>query len=109
MQSFFPLDVLDEIWDFIESVSEGFLTYVKNLNLSFTWMSLASTVTFANPGPEVIKLFPCSTQLKIFLLMNVKMPTTVGILTFMSRKIAFSAYLSLKNAEFLDIFILMRI
>ena len=25
--SFFPLDVLDEIWDVIESVSEGFLTY----------------------------------------------------------------------------------
>ena len=24
--SFFPLDVLDEIWDLIESVSEGFLT-----------------------------------------------------------------------------------
>ena len=23
----FPLDVLDEIWDVIESVSEGFLTY----------------------------------------------------------------------------------
>ena len=27
MLSFFPLDVLDEIWDLIESVSEGFLTY----------------------------------------------------------------------------------
>ena len=26
MLSFFPLDVLDEIWDLIESVSEGFLT-----------------------------------------------------------------------------------
>ena len=26
--SFFPLDVLDEIWDLTESVSEGFLTYV---------------------------------------------------------------------------------
>ena len=26
MLSFFPLDVLDEIWDVIESVSEGFLT-----------------------------------------------------------------------------------
>ena len=40
------------------------------------------------PGPEVIKLFPCSTQLsmKFFLLINVKMPTIVGILTFMSRK-----------------------
>ena len=24
---FSPLDVLDEIWDLIESVSEGFLTY----------------------------------------------------------------------------------
>ena len=24
---FFPLDVLDGIWDLIESVSEGFLTY----------------------------------------------------------------------------------
>ena len=40
------------------------------------------------PGPEVIKLFPCSTQLsmKFFLLINVKMPTIVVILTFMSRK-----------------------
>ena len=25
--SLFPLDVLDEIWDLIGSVSEGFLTY----------------------------------------------------------------------------------
>ena len=39
------------------------------------------------PGPEVIKLFPCSTQLsmKFILLINVKMPTIVGILRFMSR------------------------
>ena len=28
MLSFFPLDVLDEIWDLIESVSEGFPTYL---------------------------------------------------------------------------------
>ena len=27
MLSCFPLDVLDEIWDLTESVSEGFLTY----------------------------------------------------------------------------------
>ena len=42
-------------------------------------------------GPEVVKLFSCSTQLsmKFFLLINVKMPTNVGILTFMSGKIAF--------------------
>ena len=38
-------------------------------------------------GPEVIKLFSCLTQLsmKFYLLINVKMPTIVGILTFMSR------------------------
>ena len=40
----------------------------------------------AKSGPEVIKLFPCSTQLstKFIRLRNVKMPTIVGILTFIS-------------------------
>ena len=40
-----------------------------------------------DPGPEVIKIFSCSTQLglKYILLINVKMPTIVGILTFISR------------------------
>ena len=37
-------------------------------------------------GTEVIKLFSCSTQLstKFILLLNDKMPTIVGILTFIS-------------------------
>ena len=45
-------------------------------------------VVSSTPGLEVIKLFSCSTQLsmKFFLLINVKMPTIVGILTFMSGK-----------------------
>ena len=49
-------------------------------------------------GSEVIKLFSCSTQLsmKFFLLINVKMPTIVGILTFMSRK---NSILSLSEPE----------
>ena len=51
------------------------------------------------PGPEVINFF------SFFLLINVKMPT---ILTFIGRK---NSFLGLddpnKNAEFLDIFILM--
>ena len=36
--------------------------------------------------PEGIKHFSCSTQLsmKFFLLINVKMPTIIGILTFIS-------------------------
>ena len=47
-----------------------------------------TSVAWQKSGPEVIKLFSCSTQLSMtfFLLINVKMPTTVGILTFMSRK-----------------------
>ena len=40
-----------------------------------------------SPGPKVIKLFSCSTTLstKFILLINVKMPTIVGILAFISR------------------------
>ena len=63
-------------------------------------------------GPEVIKVFSCSTQMsmKFCLLINVKMPTNVGILTLMSRK---NSILGLsepkKNAKFLDIFILTSI
>ena len=43
-------------------------------------------MTRKHPGPEVIKLFSYSTQLsmKFILLLNVKMPTIVGILTFIS-------------------------
>ena len=43
--------------------------------------------TALKPVTEVIKLFPCSAQLrlKFILLVNVKMPTIVGILTFISR------------------------
>ena len=39
------------------------------------------------PGREVIKHFLCSTQLsmKFIMLINVKMPTIVGILTFTSK------------------------
>ena len=40
--SFFPLDVLDEIWDLIESVSEGFLTY------SFVWEKVKIIYFFGN-------------------------------------------------------------
>ena len=49
------------------------------------WVGLQSVVV-AFPGLEVIKLFPCSTQpsTKFILLINVKMPTIVGILTFIS-------------------------
>ena len=38
--SFFPLDVLDGIWDLNESVSEGFLTYsFMSVSLKFSDLS----------------------------------------------------------------------
>ena len=54
------------------------------LNVFTAYISACNHIT----GPEVIKLFSCSTQLsmKFFMLINVKMPTIVGILTFMSGK-----------------------
>ena len=44
--------------------------------------------------------------MKFFLLMNVKMPTTVGILTCMSGKNSIQGLPEPKKTEFLDIFIL---
>ena len=44
--SFFLLDVLDEIWDLIESVSEGFLTYsFKTVTFIFIPKPLQSRIT----------------------------------------------------------------
>ena len=50
-----------------------------------TWITMSWLGKTTRPR-EVIKLFSCLTQLsmKFFLLVNVKMPTIVGILTFMS-------------------------
>ena len=58
-----------------------------------------------SPGPEVIKLFSCSTQLsmKFIQLINVKMPTVVGILTFISRISATSECFKRKKTLFFNI------
>ena len=58
------------------------------------WLQIAGFYTLASLGRyigrscfEVLKKITCSTQMsmKIILLINVKMPTIVGILTFISR------------------------
>ena len=61
----------------------------KLLWSSLTWNYTMFHIWFnKRSGLEVTKLFSCSTQLgtKFFLLIIVKMPTIVGILTCMSRK-----------------------
>ena len=69
-------------------------------------ININSSNSVPRTGPEVIKLFSCSTQLnmKFFLLINVKMPTIVGILTFLSEKNSILGLSEPKKAEFLDIF-----
>ena len=47
MLSFFPLDALDEIWDLIESVSEGFFTY------SYLFLYLYITRITVNNTPHL--------------------------------------------------------
>ena len=54
--SFFPLDVLDEIWDLIESVSEGFLTYFIIEELDKTQILIRiSYFICASSKPGVLK------------------------------------------------------
>ena len=61
----------------------GHLQAIRDFNHNFKFYIQA-----LKTGPEVIKLFSCSTQLsmKFSPLINVKMPTIVGILTCMSGK-----------------------
>ena len=64
-------------------------------NIFIDWLDPKSHLG-RTAGREVLKLFPCSTQLstKFILLINVKMPMIVGILTFVSR--INTSYVSLK-------------
>ena len=61
--------------------------------------------------PQGYKRFSCSTQLSMnfVTLINVKVPTIVCILTFMSRKYTILRLSDPGKSEFLDIFILMSI
>ena len=62
-------------------------------------------------GPEVIKLCSQSTRLStnFFLLINVKMPTIVGILTLISKKTSILGLSELDKTEFLYIYKSMSI
>ena len=62
--SFFPLDVLDGIWDLIESVSEGFLTY-SCLRLGLSWFNW--WVSFA---PEFQCCYFCESSCLFYLSFN---------------------------------------
>ena len=63
------------------------INFFKNfLSGTLSKCQMVWTRRSVGPGPKVIKLFPCSIQLStiFILLINVKMATIVGILTFIS-------------------------
>ena len=103
---------------YVNEYNTAFLLYSgSNLNLDDRHTTLIKTLdtnetNIMQPGPEVVKPFSCLTQLSVEFLMlisikisrmlclpliNVKMPTIVGILTFMSRKISCLIELSMKK------------
>ena len=80
------------------------LLFCNQRSLTFK-CKLASTDgdSFGSTGPEVKQKTSCSTQLRmIFLLINVKMPTVVGIFTFMSRKNSILGLTEPEKSELLD-------
>ena len=87
-----PHIVLTLLW--IEQFLGGFLlvSSVDNICKQFG----------ARPSPKVIKRFSYSTQLstKFILLINVKMPTIVGILTFISSIKTTSESIKAENLHF---------
>ena len=60
----------------------------------FSGMSVQILGVNTVPGPEVMKVFSCLTQLsmKFSLLINMKMPTIVGIFIFITRAIFMLSY-----------------
>ena len=70
------------------SIKLSFITSGPDLTKIFQRGHKGTNPLLASPGPEVIKHCPCFTQqsMNFFLLINVKMPTAVGILTVRSRK-----------------------
>ena len=83
-------------------VHSNFINFCKPVRKLVEVYFMISDLLFTKEkrsDPEVIKLFPCSTRLsmKFILLVNVKMPTIVGILTFISRINTTSERLKARN------------
>ena len=76
-------------------------THKKKANIS-TCTTTSANNFYNQSGPKVIKKISCSAQLglKFMLLINVKMPTIVVILTFISR---INYMLEVQNLQFLYI------
>ena len=91
--------------------TDYFYTYVFPFFCFFKVNLCHSFLKNCGSWPRGYNFFSCSSQLsmKVFLLINVKMPTIVGVSTFMSRKNSVLGLSVSENAEFLYSFILTSI
>ena len=86
---------LDQFLFIFQKSVESMAKWKQRLAISpFPTSINQTTLQHNTPGPEVIKLFSCSTQLsmKFSLLINMKMLTIVGIFIFISREIFMLSY-----------------
>ena len=83
MLSFFPPDVLDEIWDLIESVSEGFLTY--SLTAKLLRQGYKAFSKFYRRHFDIVSKH--NVGLKTLLLQGLSEPEFYGDLVYKFRKI----------------------
>ena len=83
-------------------------THVRKQPIIALYFESENELKFYNleARPEIMKLFPCSTQLstKFILLINVKMPTIVGILIFINIINTTSERLKAKKLLYLLVF-----
>ena len=85
--SFETVDKLKQRLEEVEMEKNTLIKQVSEVLISEASVALYNSCSHSKPGPEVIKPFSCSAQLRLkcILLINVKMPTIVGILIFISR------------------------
>ena len=73
---------------YVYSINDFTISFFKDFSTIFNVSVKLGrwNVICHSPGPEFIKLFSCSIQLSMafIMLINIKMPTIVGILIFMS-------------------------
>ena len=63
-----------------------------------------------HPGPEVVKIFMVNpAEYEHFLLINIKMPSILGISTFMDRKTSILGLSEPDKNKYIDIFMFLNI
>ena len=103
---------MEEIWLRFEAVRFTILSLnvqrwqSSSIGIFFTITIQVSEMLQIQPGPQVIKLFSYSTQLSrnFIWLINDKMPTIVGILTFISKITTTSERLKAKKLLYFSVF-----